>query len=417
MSVDLEVPSVAAESRPINHVPYRSEALDFHLKERGTKGIVQVSPGWTWVVLYAVGVLILAGGLFSVFGRIEVVERGAGILRPGGGVRLLVAQTPGTVVEVLARPGNEVRRGDPVLRIHSPQTQAAILEADQALLDHSLRYIPVAKGQAELYDAQVAIAEDRIRQKEEALESYQRARSRSQERLAGTERLLALGIVGKTDFQNSQENLEAIQRQVAESQHALHQARTEIVALRSQRKQQKWGQSMEEAQARVKREALELSRVQSVISSPEVGVLDGMMARPGDVLQAGMAVAKVVPRDAPLGVVALLPEKDRSFIKEGDTVALELNQYPFFEFGALRGRVVRLGAYLATPSEVQEVLGEGSPLSSQALFRVDIALEEHQTGRIARMRLRPGMLLQARFTLRRRSLLAFVLDPLRKWME
>jgi len=35
----------------------------------------------------------------------------------------------------------------------------------------------------------------------------------------------------------------------------------------------------------------------------------------------------------------------------------------------------------------------------------------------ARVRLRPGMLASARFTLRRRPLITLVLDPLRKWLR
>ncbi|GEM_PF-762484 len=394
---------------------FRAEALDFQFNSPPNLDLVQVSPGWTWAVLYGIGILLLSGGLFSVLGRIEVVERGPGILRPCSGVRALVAQASGTVVEVLVQPGREVHRGDPILRIHVPQTQGAILEADQTLADQGQGFLPVARGQAELFDVQVTNAQAAIRHKEEALASYQRARIWAQERLAASEHLFHLGIVAKAKHQGTLDQLEEAQRQVAEGEQALFRAKADLVALRARRREQTWDRSREAALARVRREALELARAQSLVLAPDDGVLDGLAVRPGDAIQAGMAVAKVVPRAAPLGIVALVPEKDRGFVREGDQVALELNQYPYFEFGALRGRVSRLGAYLATPTEIQEILGEASPSAGQALFRVDIDLELRQSGRIAGMNLRPGMLLKARFTLRRRSPISFLLDPLRKW--
>jgi multidrug efflux pump subunit AcrA (membrane-fusion protein) len=97
-------------------------------------------------------------------------------------------------------------------------------------------------------------------------------------------------------------------------------------------------------------------------------------------------------------------------------VLLELDQLPYAEYGTVRAEVTRISEDLASPFELQEALGEGQG-SAGPVFRVELRILEARAAGRAGVPLRSGMLLNARFTLRRQRLATLVLDPLRKWFR
>jgi hypothetical protein len=115
-------------------------------------------------------------------------------------------------------------------------------------------------------------------------------------------------------------------------------------------------------------------------------------------------------------VIAFLEEKDRAFVRQGDEVPLELDQLPYAEYGTLRARVVRISSDLASPFEIREAFGDG-PAPNIPAFRVELLVIEAKATARAGVPLRSGMLMNARFTLRKQRLITLVLDPLRKWLR
>ena len=115
-------------------------------------------------------------------------------------------------------------------------------------------------------------------------------------------------------------------------------------------------------------------------------------------------------------MVAFLAEKDRAFVRVGDEALLELDQLPYAEYGTIRARVLRISEFLASPLEIREALGDAQP-PALATFRIELQILDARAAQAARVRLRPGMLTDVRFTLRRQRLATLVLDPLRKWLR
>jgi multidrug efflux pump subunit AcrA (membrane-fusion protein) len=127
-------------------------------------------------------------------------------------------------------------------------------------------------------------------------------------------------------------------------------------------------------------------------------------------------VARIVPRDTELRVFAFLNESHRAWIKEGDPVKLELSQFPFPEFGTLDSRILSVGLDFASAEEIRAAMGEGVSFPT-ATFKVELEVIPALKGPLTGVKLKPGMRVNARFTLRRQSPISFVLEPGRRWMN
>jgi multidrug efflux pump subunit AcrA (membrane-fusion protein) len=146
------------------------------------------------------------------------------------------------------------------------------------------------------------------------------------------------------------------------------------------------------------------------------GIVEAVTVKVGDVVQATQIVGKLVPQDRRFQVVAFLPEKDRSSVKLGDEVRLELEQFPYAEFGTIRGHIKRIGDDLASSAEMREALGEDARLSGSA-YRVEIAISDPAAIESGGINLRSGMLMNVRYTLRRERPITFFFAPIRRWLS
>jgi len=196
----------------------------------------------------------------------------------------------------------------------------------------------------------------------------------------------------------------------------LDQTKQERAALESRRQDELWQRKQVVQNAETKRDALAFVQGQTVVTAPEDGVVEALLVKPGEVVQPGQAVGKLLPQGASLQVVSFLAEKDRAFVKPGDHVHLELDQLPYAEYGALRAKVVRVSDDLASPFEVREAMGEDQKLEAPS-YRVELEIVDTKPLDEARVKLRTGMLMNVRYTLRRQRLVTLVLDPLRRWFR
>lgn len=390
--------------------------MEHLLKNEDIREPLRVSPPWTWSLFFVLGGVLLVALLAAVIGKVEVQDTAKGILRPVAGVRLLHAQVGGVLAETYARSGDTLRENQPIARIASPQVLGVILEAE--------RQLQLLRSQGQTYTEQddrlsldqIRAVQARLVHQETQVNSFESSVKIQEKKLEAMRKLLAENLVASMNLDDAQDQLNIAQRMLNSAKQQVVQLRQEISSLESQRQRNHWQRLQELSGSQSKRDALDSSIRQTHILAPVDGFLEALVAHPGDYLLPGQTIAKIVPIDSPLYVVVFLPEKDRGFIKSGDQVLLELETYPYTEFGTLKGRVARIGTDLASTYEVQEALGETGKLDSPG-YRVEIDLLPNRPKRLFDVKIRPGMLLQARFTLRRQRLISVVLEPLRRWLE
>ena len=77
---------------------------------------------------------------------------------------------------------------------------------------------------------------------------------------------------------------------------------------------------------------------------------------------------------------------------------------------------MRVNDDLASPHEIREALGEDQKLEVPT-YRVELEITNAEALDSAKVKLRTGMLMNVRYTLRRQRLITLVLDPLRRWFK
>lgn len=395
---------------------FRKEALEQLLKDEDEREPLRVSPPWTWGLFFVLaGALVTAFGV-AIFGKVEVQDTGSGILRPVAGVRLLQAQVGGVLAETYARSGDTLKEDQPIARIDSAQVEGAVLETERQL--HLLRQQGQAYTDKEerLLQEQFQAVERKLSHQEAQIQRQESAVRTQEKKLEAIRRLHAERLVAAIALDEAQDQLNAALAMLDGAKQQRVQLQQELSGLESQRQRAKWQRLQELSGSQSRRDALNASLRQTNVLAPVSGFLEALVARPGDLIQPGQTIAKIIPDGSPLQVVAFLPEKDRAFVKPGDQVLLEMEAYPFTEFGTLKGCVARIGSDLASPYEVQEALGEASKLETP-VYRIAVDLLPDRPRRLADVKIRPGMLLKARFTLRRQRLISVVLEPLRRWLD
>jgi membrane fusion protein len=401
----------AAPDKPREQL-FRQEAMDHYLSAEDVGGPLRISPPWTWALFSTVAAGLLIATATSFLGHVEVTARGRGIVRPSLGVRTLEAQTNGVVVEVLAVSGNEVAANQPVMRLESADLLAQLLDAERRLALVRSALEAFASEQERTFHKQRELLLTRLAMTDSQIASQRSSVGLFERKLRASEELEISGLISQTSLDDAREALAQSERQLSVSMQAQATVSQELAALEARRGQDLWTRQQEVSAAASQRDALAFALRQLSITAPADGQLEAILVRVGDVVRSGQVVGKIVPREVPFQVVSFLAERDRAFVKQGDTVKLELDQLPYAEFGTLPGTVSRIADDLATPLELQDALGDIRP--ADPTYRVEIAVDDR--GRRGPP-LRTGMLVSVRYTLRRQRLIVLLLEPLRPWFD
>jgi multidrug resistance efflux pump len=398
---------------------FREEALKHRLAYEEGRGLVRVSPPWTWALLWVVVSALVAAVAASFVGKVEVTGRGRGILRPAAGVRVLTTQLGGTVTRVEARSGEPVKSGTTLLRIESPTVQAQLLEADRELEALRTKFSSVSSLQDQHYAEQLENLNARAQRGTEQIASLRSSVSHYERRVEADRGLLSKGLVSELAVSESRDALAQAQRQLSGAEQALDQTRQELASIEGRHQEELWNRQQLIAAAQNKRDALALVLQQGVVQAPDDGAVESLLVRAGEVVQAGQVVGKLVPVDSPLQVVSFLAERDRAFAKPGDEVELELDQLPHAQYGTLRARVARIADDLASPAEIRDALGDalGEGQKVGPSYRVELEITDAAAAEAAHVKLRTGALMNVRFTLRRQRVVTLVLKPLQRWFR
>jgi HlyD family secretion protein len=416
--------------------------------------------GWMLLLLVALAAGVIA---WAVLGRLDIVAVAEGKLVPSSYLKIVQPAEQGIVKEILVREGEAVRAGQVLIRMDAALTEAD-LGAIRAEVEHkslALRRIdaqlagrrlarepgdPPALYQrvAAQQRANVRAYENALAQEKSMLEKARHELAAARETRAKLEQVLPHyreqeqafdklardGFAGRIlatdkrreriekeqDLRAQEFTIRANEALIAQSEQSsaritadyLRVLQTERVEVATELDKAR----QELARHRHRRELLELrAPVEGTVKDLATHTA-GTVAAPGTILMT------LVPRDETLIAEVWVGNQDVGFVRPGQPVKVKLAPFQFQKYGMLEGAVERVSVDATeapSPNTRSDALtGRDRPMGPLA-FRTLVKLQaQHLEAGAARYRLAPGMQVAAEIHLGTRSVLEYVLSPVRK---
>jgi HlyD family secretion protein len=408
------------------------------------------------LTLYLVTLVLALGAAAAVYGELDVVAVAPGKLVPQTLLRIVQPAEAGVVREILVHDGDAVLQGQVLFRMdtHLSDSDARVLETEIALRRLQLRRIDAEldgtdfarqpADRADLY-AQVraqflarnnaladALAAERsaLAKATEDLRSAQEIESklvrtgpiyREQER--AWEKLAQEGFAGKLLALERQRNrieneqdLQAQRAAVKSAKAAIAVSEVKLAQLTSNHRRELSNERID-AQANLERLQEHLTKQthrsgQLELRAPSEGVVKDLATRSaGTVVAPGTILATIVPRNEPLEAEVWVSNLDAGRVAPGAQVKLKLAAFPYQRYGMLEGTVRHVSADATERPEA------GATGSAGLFYRAAVRIDPSQRGALPRERLVSGMQLVAEIHLGTRSVLEYLISPLRRTLD
>lgn len=381
--------------------------------------------------------------VWASLAQVDEVTRGQGRVIPSSKAQIIQASDPSTVSDILVRSGEQVKKGQLLVRLDDTDSSSALgqIEAENRSLSARVARLnaegsgtgaacppgaPCAE-EAVLQRARGAALRSRLSGLSAAIEQRHRDQSEAQATVLSLESSVALArdqvgmlqplaaksIVPQTELMTAQRELVDLQGRLAAARQGVARAAAAVREAQAQ---------MSEANLQFREEALnERSQVaakiavnqesirgaqgrleRSEIRSPVNGIVnDVQITTIGGFVGPGEKIMQVVPVGDKLLVEARVRPSDIAFIRVNDRANVKVTAYDFAIYGGLQGNVVQVSA----DSIYDEV-------KQEAYFTVIVETDQawlRSGGK--KLPITPGMICDVEILTGRKSILSYLLKP------
>jgi hemolysin D len=432
------------EKRPrLNADERQFQAASIEILETPASPTARVFAGL--IIVFACGAVA-----WSWFGRIDTFATVQGKIIPIGKVQVIEPLITGRVKAIHAKSGDHVQAGQTLVEVSAARLRSMIKAVDERMPLIEARFTAPSNAPSSLIDLQ----QQRMRQSLAAYEAEQLSLAadiaakkveieRGAKTLAERQKLVnltgdrldvfeelegrGLGIKSRTidARQSKQDQLLAV---VTDEGHIaeLGATKSALEARKRERHEAYLDKLMTELTDTDKeigtlRQDLtkaELFERASTLKAPVSGRVQQVeITTFGEVVQTGQRLMVVVPDGTALEVEAMLLNKDKGFVREGQSARIKLEAFPFTRYGTLDGSVQSVSND-AIPAKPTAGTKEAAPDTAQQtagplVFPVRIAMADTSIRADGQdVPLTPGMSVTAEIKTGDRRVIEFLLDPL-----
>lgn len=365
------------------------------------------------LTLLILAVSFIAFGIWSSIATIEQTAKATGQVIATSRTQLIQSANDGVIQEILVQEGQEIKKGDLLVRLEQTQARAAVDESrgkvaalraaltrlraevfgrDLVFPQEVKEYTAFVTNQTELFQRR----QRAINEETKALESMLSA---IKQELSLSEPLLATGDIAKTEIIRLQRQVYELQGQITNRRNKYFQD--------SQTEMTKAEEDLATQEQMLADRSTILERTE--IRAPTDGIVRnirittiGARVRPGDI------VLEILPTDSQLIVEAKLKPADFSFIRAGSHASVKLDAYDYSIYGVLQGKV-----HFVSPDALTEQTKDGE----RVYYRVQIQVDEPfltnaKAGK--KIEIQPGMTSQVEIRTGEMSALAYLSKPITK---
>ena len=412
-----------------------------------------------WTALALVGATLL----WAALGRLDIVAVAEGKLVPASYVKIVQPAEQGVVKEILVREGELVREGQVLIRMDPVLSDAdgkalgsdfhtkavTLRRIDAQLAGQPLTRMkddpPGIFQQAEAqYAANVQAYQSALSQERSVLEKAQNdlaAAAEVRTKLLQTlphyreqekafEKLAADGFAGRLMYTDKQreriekeQDLKSQEFIIRSAQATIAQSEKRLAQIGADYRRQLQAERLEAA-PQAERLRQEIAKQQHrhgllELRAPQGGMVKDLATHtPGTVVAPGTIVMTLVPQGETLRAEVWVSNDDVGFVRPTQDVKLKLAAFTFQKYGMIDGKVLQVSADATeTPNantRSDALTGRDRPTGPLA-FRALIELKQQQlTAGGERYTLAPGMQVVGEIKLGERTVLEYLLSPVKK---
>jgi HlyD family secretion protein len=411
-------------------------------------------------VLYVLEGLLATLLVWALIGRLDIIAVAPGKLVPSSYVKVVQPADAGIIKEILVHEGDAVSAGQVLVRM-----DASVSDADSKQLQSQLQLtgLQLRRIDAELSGTEPeeqpndapelwgqALAQYKARRQahRDALDTERAVLARAaqdlnsaREQAAKLQQTLPIyedqerswaqlhkeGFAGRLLAEERKRQRIEAEQELKAQLHAIEGYRAAIIQSkrRTAQLESSYRQELysERADALAKHEQLQQDWEKQTyrhelleLKAPQEGVVKDLATHTeGAVLQPGTVLMTIVPANEPLRAEVWVTNRDRGFVQEGQSVRLKIAPYPFQKYGMVDGVVKNVSADATESKNEPGETAAGQPKQPGYQFRTIVELKsQHIDSDGFKHKLMPGMQVDAEIALGHRSVVEYLLSPVRK---
>ncbi len=312
-----------------------------------------------WIGLCALGALLAAVIVWSIFGSIPEKVNGSGVLINSSGLLSITYSSGGVVKDVFLENGEEIYKGQVIARIERQDLMEQVQVAAQKLENLQNRY----ETDSQFYRESAGLT-DKMLEKNQADLKLQIKTLETQIRDAQIKekKMKALhdeGLIADAVYFESRNSLFNFQRQKQETERLLLNAGVDRVKTSGTSNQQLLSlqQQIDEARMQLEIQRENYETATRVVSS-ESGTVYEVSISKGTYISPGSTIAVIEPFSSDgstLVATMFFAGKDGKRIQSGMKIDVSPSTVKQEEYGYIQGIVTYVSKYPATPQHIQAI--------------------------------------------------------------
>jgi membrane fusion protein len=411
------------QSPPPRTPLYRPEAVA-HQRERAWGELIVTTPWVAKLLLWTL--LLLAAGFVLFLTQAEYTRkaRASALISYSIDPTLVAATEAGVLTEIAVKEGDRISAGQLLATISTERTVAGEATFAAAATNATDRRVALDSERRELtlqLSALEAQSVSRLRAIEiervalgKEIEAQNLRVAQLQSQLDRFRELAKNKFVSELQVQQKQDEwteqvvkVETLRRSDATLARELAKEKAELPVLLSTTRTRIAALDRDRAlQAQTARE--DTSRRGYEVRASSAGVIERIIAVPGQTLASGGALMRMQANDSVLLADVFVPTRAAGFLREGQAVRLAVDAFPFERFGHVNANITQIGRVVLIPGE------PGVPAAlREPAFRVRAMLTSQEiTAYGERFPLKNGLAAQADIALDTRPLYRWVIEPI-----
>jgi HlyD family secretion protein len=362
---------------------FRKASLDRLSSPDELDRLLTVTSPRSWAWFSAVSLMLGVAWAWAFYGSIPTKVEGSGVLIRSGGVFNISSNGGGRLIDLQVKAGDQVRADQVVALVAQPELKQKLRNASEEIISAEQQRDQALSAQAE----GVRLNENILRRQGDDMQAdlneLQHEEQIAADQIATDENLVTGGVLPRETLVGDRDKLAQLQSRSA-------QLKTQITKLSAERQQLEtqlaearvtWNsrlQDLERSQRLLKLDMFEMSQVKSPYSGRALEV----KVAAGALVAAGSPIVSIEPAVKLLEVISYVAASRAKSIQEGMDVEVSPSTVKAEEYGFIRGKVVFVATFPATPAAMMKTL-ENEPLAvslaKTAVTEVRVSLETSPT--------------------------------------